>query len=405
MNYNRLVQLLQDLGRRYARLLDRLRIAVTSEHVSARPRRPQTTFPETEMTSPETTADLRINLLVPFGGWSDPANIAFLSEPPDSKNALTVTREGTTIQLWFDEDCAAQYRVFQAHPQLRYAEQSVDKVRVLILVNSVEDDLRQFIAEGRRCPHHDADIAEWPVAERNIEARYEALAASIFESCVQILTRLVEYCRTEKGQHWLRRLEYDPKNVSAFFSMCKAQVSVRGNEWRKWDPPPHVVWVTTPIGDHSRFLTTEDWRQAGEYVRAQSRLNIVRELLVRAEELATEGYRRSALIEAIAALDIALARFMERPTLIERMPSGRRTGLSQPGRLFEKLGLRGTIDFFLPLLLPECSFSESLRKQLQAAVDTRGSIVHKGQRDISEEKLRDYLLAIRTVCNVLEEGA
>jgi hypothetical protein len=67
--------------------------------------------------------------------------------------------------------------------------------------------------------------------------------------------------------------------------------------------------MVAPLRGGKRFITKEDWHAVRDFVRSTKREPTVGHLLSIAEKLSSEGHRRTALIEAVSALEVALHEF------------------------------------------------------------------------------------------------
>jgi hypothetical protein len=137
---------------------------------------------------------------------------------------------------------------------------------------------------------------------------------------------------------------------------------------------------------------------------SSSRPRLVGTLLAGAEQLAGEGHTRSALTEAVTALEVALFEFARNPAVSLLAPgySTERVGLESLHSHVDHLGLTASLHYLLPLVVPEELLSSEVLKNARKAVAARQTVVHGGQRTIAPTALREFLGAIREVCAALE---
>jgi hypothetical protein len=78
------------------------------------------------------------------------------------------------------------------------------------------------------------------------------------------------------------------------------------------------------------------------------------------------------------------------------------TGFSNLKKHIEHLGLRGSVNYLLPLMLEEGEVSCEDLAQCQGAAEEPNNVAHNGQRDVQPEKLRRYSQGIRSLCQALD---
>ena len=148
---------------------------------------------------------------------------------------------------------------------------------------------------------------------------------------------------------------------------------------------------------------SEDWNEAREFVLKGRRTRLVDELLVGAEELASEGYRRGALTEAVTALEVAIHEFARHPaTQAFGAKLGQRMDVPKLSKQVEHLGLSGTVRYLLPAILKNDQVDTEVLRECSRAVEMRQNVVHNGQRDVEEAKLQSAIAGIRRLCFALE---
>ena len=129
-----------------------------------------------------------------------------------------------------------------------------------------------------------------------------------------------------------------------------------------------------------------------------------RTLLAGAEALAATGHGRSALTEAVTALEVALYTFAANPAIDQAFGPvlGSRLGLHSLRQQVERIGLSGSVRYLLPVLFPESALPQSVLEGCQNALARRQTVVHRGQREVEETLVRQDLASIRSMCDFLE---
>ena len=237
-----------------------------------------------------------------------------------------------------------------------------------------------------------------------VNPELEAFARTVRGVALRALNRLLSYFRAAKGNFWLQQFDEKTGMLSSLFLHFSATVSIDGGAPILFRPSctDSAQGVAPDLG---RVIRTEDWTRAAQAVAEDEKPSLVGELLAAADEHFANGRRRVALTEAVSALDVAMARYANRidaegaPTEI----AGVR--VQKLSNHFIKFGLRGALQFLLPLLLPEHQLPRSTLETVIKAVDVRGTVVHKGQRDVDEEAIRKYLTAIRSLVDIMAPAA
>lgn len=68
----------------------------------------------------------------------------------------------------------------------------------------------------------------------------------------------------------------------------------------------------------------------------------------------------------------------------------------------EHMGLTGTVSYLLPVILSETTLPRQVIRGCQTAIAQRQTVVHGGQRDVQAGTLKTSLIAIRSICDLLE---
>ena len=155
--------------------------------------------------------------------------------------------------------------------------------------------------------------------------------------------------------------------------------------------------------NESRFISADEWSRLCGFVVSGGRTNLVNELLANAEALLAGEQATVALIEAVIALEVAVNNFVQAPRADGLRQGAQRYGIDLSGlaRLRGKLGLRGSLELLLPLIIDDESLPPAVLETLRAAVDTRGNVVHNRQWVVDPEGAARSLTAIRQACNSL----
>ena len=332
--------------------------------------------------------------------------------PMDEEDSLVVRRDGMTLKLHFDLDCLkGPFRPTSAQqlsdPQWRmvWAEEVIADVTI----EGVSDELAHFVTDSDR--RQDPSEPS-PTNEPEILAReYENLGERVYSFVLSSYNRLVAFARTEMGNHRLEEHLVDPSTMVAVFKRFGAKVRTEDSEWRDW-MPTEMSSLAIHFPSASRHMDRENWARAGRFVNSEEEPSLFKELLAGAYTLAVKQHRRNALTEAVTALETAVAEFarslendeMSRSRLAENVASTklrkrlRKVGLSKTA----DSSLSGSVRHLLPAILTEEQMPRRLLDACLEAVSQRNSVVHRGQRDVSQQELDSLLSSITETCFLLE---
>jgi hypothetical protein len=264
-----------------------------------------------------------------------------------------------------------------------------------VVVQDISPELATYIEakDFRRLPE---------LSELELEREYEALGEKVLASAIKPLNRMIAYVRSVKGQYWLLPYEIDLNIMHSSFASFEAKGSIdAGNRFRF--QPTRGDSITLVVGASDRYVSESDWEKLEKFVVGSERTPLVADLLAGAERLAGNGYSRSALTEAVTALEVAISEFARSSEKVEHLGKavGPRVGVDSFKRQVEHMGLSGTVNYLLPIVFPESVLSSEVIAGCKDAVTTRQNVVHNGQREVSD--LHRYISCIKACCRALQE--
>jgi hypothetical protein len=222
-------------------------------------------------------------------------------------------------------------------------------------------------------------------------------------SVLQRVNRLIAFARSRKGQYWLTEHDIDHDQLRSCFHKFDARGRVDEGPWFTFSPPT-TDRITIRTGGTNSYIEEGDWSAFRDFVVGAKKPDLVGELLAGAEYLLKAGHCRSALTEAVTALEIVVYRFSRRPKadggLGDRMAG--RLGLSTLSSQVNHLGLSATVKYLLPTILPEDILPFAILSECQEALTQRQNVVHNGQRDVDESFTQRAISAIRRFCSILD---
>jgi hypothetical protein len=326
--------------------------------------------------------------------------------PLKESDALIFTEDKFEVKLWFDTSCIEDgfKGVFAEDELSGWLNVTVSKVFADVMAADIHGDLADFIF---------ASANKTDISNAEMSQRFEELNAQVIKSAVKYVNRLVTYFRSEKGQYWLEDYRYlydsylwDARNNTPFHVVFKAKVKVRDSEaeWVKWNPQCRGI-LMMPGDSEDKYVKREEWADIYDFVHSSRRPTLIPELLTNAENLANNEHRRSAIIEAVTALEVAINSFSKAPQWAEIMnpTMTARIDTGSFASQVEHLGFSATLRYLIPLLFNESTLPSDLINKCQDAVLIRHDVVHKGQRKIEKVKLLQMIHAIRKTCDILKQ--
>jgi hypothetical protein len=266
-----------------------------------------------------------------------------------------------------------------------------------VTLHSLSEGLVEYIKLTASEPHPPAGP---------YQQEYLRLGQKVYLLTITYLNRLISYARSLKGQYWLQ--EYPVDKVEGLYAVnlaFKACVLI-DSEWFRWFPDVKQLIIGREGGcqDRDRLIDQSAWPEVKRFITSERQPSLVWELLAGAEWLAGIGHQRSALTEAVTALEVAISEFAKQPKAEEAFGSliTERMNVTSLKNWVEHMGLSGTVHYLFPVIFPEEKVPTEVLKVCQEAILQRENVVHRGQRDVQKDKLSRYLHAIRKMCRFLE---
>lgn len=313
--------------------------------------------------------------------------------PRGPQNGITFTHGSCSGVLWFDtkstwiDDEASIENTINVLVESAHAD----------VVTDVDAELASWM-QRRDCRHAPAG------EEQNFSERYEQHGRTVLAALDHGLNRFLSFVRIEKGQFGVRRVTLDEGRLSSHAAATKARAKINEGEWFRWCPT-HIISLSGSLASENdpRFLRPADWPRVQEFVSSSRKPTLTLELLAGAEALANEGSDRAALTEAVAAVEVAIAKFVASPRVADNLPESVRSrlGAASLPELSGRLGLRGNVAILLPFLLPAEELQSDLLATCANAIDERNNVVHSGQREVRAASLKKHLVRLRRLCELL----
>lgn len=315
--------------------------------------------------------------------------------PIGKANGIHITENEVNLLLWFDLKSTWWASQPTEDDIKKYINVLAHYVRAEITVHEVAPELATYMQHR--------DFKNSPAeSERLIQAEYEKLGRKILEVLLMRFNRLITYAHSIKGQYWLLTYELDIGRLHSYFQSFEARGRIDDGEFFLFQPGiGDEISISIPSED--KFIGEGEWTEVSDFVGGKGRTPLVHELLAGSEQLAANGYYRSALTEAVTALEVAISTFGRSQNKNRKLASivGPRLGVDLLQKQIEHMGLSGTVRYLLPLLLPEDILSTEILSGCRKAIEERQNVVHNGTRNVSN--IDHFIRSIRSCCSILRD--
>jgi hypothetical protein len=228
------------------------------------------------------------------------------------------------------------------------------------------------------------------------------LAKRLCEAVTVVTNKVVDFARHSLGQWWLQPLPIF-HDAGLFFRWFTVTYAIDGQHQGRL-LPTSTVKLSVEGAPGASFLRRADLATLRKFVASSTRSSGVREFLANARALAQKGDHRSAVVEAVSAMEVALHQFAKSDKAGRRWESkfrGRVTISKLSGHV-EKLGLSKSVAYLLPLLFSARALPKEAIEQATAAIDARNSVAHHGQRSLSAHTVQKHIAVMHQLCGLLE---
>lgn len=342
---------------------------------------------------------LSVSLKIPFDSdLPDESPVLIFTGwlPIGPEQGIVVQEEGLEITIWFDETCSW----FPPRPNteglMDYSCVHAHHVYVRVVLRELSDD---FLFYMENCKGDQFPVN--PDAEKNAE--YVQLVVKVLLATVRRVNRLIAYVKAYNGHYWLTEYAVDVDRLRSYCNMFEARGQIDERPLFQFCPPT-FDHITASIEVGRTYIVQNDWRSLQDFVAGSTKPALVNELLAGAEYLLSFGHYRSAITEAVTALEVAIFDFSRAPNAeaIFGFKMADRLALHTLQSQIQHLGLSATIRYLLPIIIPECVLSTELLKSCQDAITQRQNVVHNGQRNLKKAIAKKAIADIRACCTVLE---
>jgi hypothetical protein len=344
----------------------------------------------------------RLNLkfavhLVPADFYSsliDPKGPSFHRWLPDGEADAILLRSapGSRLMVWFER----RGHVDQFFVVYDQARKEVDpaimkrqcKLDAGPLFGAVEiSDVREEELEALR-------------DDKKGDASYVSLGKRVVNKIiVPPVARFIKTLRTHYGQYWLLDLNaWDSRDIS-LGAYCASALSLRwrsddGATWKDFRPTESVYQATAYTGgNYQDYLTREDWEALQKYSTEEFESSLAAATLATTHEYLDRKNFRSALIEGVLALELAMN------DLVHKRLAGSQLLLKSIPAFIE-LPLRSQLVAFAHQVPNTLSVSHL--EAATRAIENRNKVIHEGWSP--DPSVRQDILALMKAVSLLIEG-
>ncbi|AMV29575.1 hypothetical protein VT84_34590 [Gemmata sp. SH-PL17] len=319
--------------------------------------------------------------------------------PETISDALVLVTDGMTCRYWADQECvqlvASSRKVEGRQHNL---EVWVGKLQVLVEGVTVEDEVAdvfiQLSSETQFDPSHFASAYD-----AGLLRQHQELTERIHRNVLFGYNRVIGHVRAERGQYWLEERKMEGRDIHSDFVQFRARVSIDGSEWMRLTDTRSGVFRSWWCPE-SRRVGSGEWKTIGQLM--ERRPDTVGALLTAADDYRSQDQSRTAVIEAVSALEIAVGNFTDRSRSVDWFyRSSERFGVANLKAHRRHLGFTATVSYLFPLLFTEEQMSAGTLRDCREAIEERNNIVHNGQRAVKPDKMIRYLESIRRLCEFL----
>jgi len=315
--------------------------------------------------------------------------------PIGKEHGIKITEDQLELLLWFD----IKSTWWASHPTAEELKNHVNVLAHYVLAEVIVHDVDQSLASYMQ----NRDFSKLPNSDdAEIQKAYENLGRKVSQVVLNRVNRLIVFARVVKGQYWLLDYPIDLNRLHAYFQSFEATGSIdEGKRFRFQPGTGDHISISMP--SETKYINEGEWNDVEQFVQGRRRPSMVLELLAGAQQLSGNGYARSALTEAVTALEVAVSDFSRTDKCNEALASkyGSRMGIDRLQKQVDRMGLSGTVRYLLPVLLTEDDLPENILKGCRDAIDARQNVVHNGQREV--KNVEYFISSIESCCKILRE--
>lgn len=314
-----------------------------------------------------------------------------------------------TATLSFDETCSENKTAEQV---ARHLNTSASHINVDVQIDHVPIELADFIwAQAKKDLIQEEQLQKNNPVYAKSAADYGRLAEEALRFGIKAYNRLVDYARTEKQQYWLNRCKFDSRNPGQtairFFARISFLNSTTFIGQVLLNAFPNIISldvVFSPEGP-AYAIRSEEGSHVQDFLNSASRVRSVLEFLANAKELLGADHPRSAIIEAMAAIETAMTQFFQVSKLERRedVDIPNEFNVETIVKSLSRIGVGNSIKFLLPLTLPTSKLPQTVIDQCYELYELRNKTIHDEKRNFQGIELRSLIDEAEKLCRILIE--
>ncbi len=318
--------------------------------------------------------------------------------PLGHESALALNSSKYHVRLWFDLECLESRG---QSPTKESVTNEVSAVKTVIVecVATVDDALAHFIFENHDWPQRASILDSTDSNVRNYAMQYQQLGKDALEEVVRTVNLLSAWVYADKNHHWLRLLRFSTTNIMSQNQEFRSRVSAPDRDPVRWCPPndDRITLCNPYAGD---YITLADWTSIADHLSRSQRPSAIKEFLSNGNAMLDQGHLRSAVLEAVIALELALNKFSQSPDK-SMFRDDRVYATHDLASNVKHLGFSTSVSHLLPLVLPESFLDAQLLSRCSDAIACRQNITHTGQRKLTETDASQHVTALRVLTKKL----
>ncbi len=277
-------------------------------------------------------------------------------------------------------------------------------MHISISIGGLSQDLARFIYErGKLNRQADPSIGFSDGAIEQLNDAFCALGNEVLSLALETFNRFVDFARVEKRQYWLTRRVFNEDRIENDNIGFQAHVTIPTLGFVPWRPKfTDSIYIELP-SSYEHAISEPEWPQVQAYLSADSRPSAVKDLISTSLALLDAGYTRSAIIEGVAALELAVNHFSSEADIAKLIaPECGRIELHRLSATREHLGFSSFFRHVIPIIFPPARLGNELLNNSSALIELRQTAVHSGRRNFPEfQVVREFIRDAAQVCLVL----
>jgi hypothetical protein len=229
------------------------------------------------------------------------------------------------------------------------------------------------------------------------------LGKEVLNLALETFNRFVDFARVEKRQYWLAHRLFNEDRIANDNIRFHAHATIPTLGFVPWRPNfIDTIRIEMPTS-YEHAISESEWPSVQAYLFADIRPPAVKELISTSLALLDAGYTRSAIIESVTALELAVNRFASDPDIAELTPpESSRIEMTRLSANLKHLGFSSFFRYAIPIIFSRSRLNDQLIANSNKLVELRQTTVHAGQRSFPDlQVIRNLIEDTTRVCLIL----